>query len=225
MLDWDSITPETRDVPGQDTNAEPGQSVPACPGENSTCPGKPGQPRANNGAAYGWFVPAVPAVPAKKQRDGTEPEENGAGGGVAANDFASEMKDIRTKFHPVNAVAVVLLVAYVDKVGASPDEIGAALAALRTMPPGEQVRQWWQACLGEKLKPWRLIHLPTPGEGMECTGCRNIALINDRVPGSRGQFHWSCKLGYLIHETGRYTERILIAPPECQSFERWRPAA
>jgi len=220
MLDWDKITPSRRDDPGQDSTNDINQSVPACPGKNSTCPGSPGQGRTSNGAALGVIVPAVPA---KKQRDGRETEENSAGGGVAANDFASEMKDLRLRRYPINPVAVALLLAYTEKVHALSEEVIALLESLLSLPPGEQVRKWWQACLNERLKPWHLIHLPTSGEGMECTGCSHIDLIDDRGQGGRGLFHWSCKLGYLIHETGRYAERILIAPPECHSFEQWRP--
>jgi hypothetical protein len=223
MLDWDRITPERRDIPEQDSTTEPGRDVPACPGKNGACPGNAIPLEANNGEAFGGVVPAVPVVPAKNQGKGKEFEESGAGGVVAANHFASEIQAKGVERQPINHVAVVLLLAYSEKVQASLEEILAALTSLRTLPPGEQVRTWWQACLSEKLKPWRLIHLPTSGEGMECTGCSNINLVSDRVPGSRGMFHWSCKQGYLIHETGRYTERILIAPPECKSFERWRP--
>ncbi len=228
MLDWDTLTPEIRDTsnqvlpsePGHSGTGlthEPGQSVPACPG---TVPAKthfPGQARSSNSAASGASVPVVPAVPAQNQGKEQKPHEKGAGGGVAANEFAPEK-------HPRNPVAVLLAIAYCEHVGAGTDDMVTAIESLRTMPPGEQARMWWNACLGQGLKPWRLICLPTPGEGMECMGCSHIDLISDRVPGSRGRFHWGCKLGYMIHEVGRYTERILIAPEECQSWERWQPA-
>jgi len=146
--------------------------------------------------------------------EGVEGKEgNGApGGGAARDQFA---------LHPA---AVILALAYCRKVKASNDERVSTMLHLGTMPPNEQIRCWHTACIEVEIKPWEVLTLPAPSSGLDCTLCKHL-LTRQLSPagGGRRQFHWACGLGYLILETGRATERIWIAPPECKSFERWQP--
>lgn len=129
------------------------------------------------------------------------------------NDFA---------LHPA---AVILVLACLQKAKASNGERVSAMLHLQTIPPGEQVKYWHSACVDIGLKPWEILMIQAPSSGLDCTMCKHLTtrqMVND---GGRRQFHWACGLGYLILETGRGTERIWIAPPECQSFERWKPSS
>lgn len=133
------------------------------------------------------------------------------GGGAARNEFA---------LHPA---AVVLVLAYCRKVRATGNDKVSALLHLEAMPPGEQIRCWHSACVDVGLKPWEVLMLPAPSSGLDCTMCKHLTTRQIASDGGRRQFNWACGLGYLILETGRATERIWIAPPECSSWERWRP--
>ncbi len=54
--------------------------------------------------------------------------------------------------------------------------------------------------------------------------CVHLDSILDYVEGDeRRRYRWKCKRGYLILEYGRATERIMLAPPECESWERFYP--
>jgi hypothetical protein len=54
--------------------------------------------------------------------------------------------------------------------------------------------------------------------------CAHLVTRHEAIGNGRQQYHNACGLGYLILETGRGTERIWIAPPECKSHERWYPS-
>jgi hypothetical protein len=134
------------------------------------------------------------------------------GGGAVRNEFA---------LHPA---AVILVLAYCRKVKASNYESASTIIHLESMSPGEQVRYWHAACIEAGIKPWEVLLIPAPASGLDCTICKHLTTRQMACEGGRRQFHWACGLGYLILETGRATERIWIAPPECQSYERWVPS-
>ena len=134
------------------------------------------------------------------------------GGGAVRNEFA---------LHPA---AVILVLAYCRKVKASNEEKMSTLLNLETLSPGDQVRYWHSVCIEIGLIPWEVLMIPAPTSGLDCTMCKHLTTRQMAGNGERRKFHWACGLGYLILETGRATERIWIAPPECQSYERWIPA-
>jgi len=78
MLDWDSLLPAEL---GQSDTPETGPSVPPCPSENAPLSQSVGQPKANNGAAFGSSVPVVPVVPVKNQGKAEVDTTAGGGGG------------------------------------------------------------------------------------------------------------------------------------------------
>lgn len=59
--------------------------------------------------------------------------------------------------------------------------------------------------------------------GQECNGCRHLVMTVEQPSGGRRMFFWRCGQGYLQLETGQGGERVVIAPTECQAWERWRP--
>jgi len=140
-------------------------------------------------------------------------KENGApGGGADRNEFA---------LHPA---AVVLALAYCRKVNADREERSLVLLHLSTMSPGDQVKHWHGCCVEVGLKPWEVLMLPAPISGQDCTMCKHLTTRQMAGDSGRRQFHWACSHGHLILETGRGTERIWMAPPECSSWERWVPS-
>ena len=132
-------------------------------------------------------------------------------GGAAVSYFA---------LHPA---AVILALAWCRKVRAANDERAAVLLHLQTMTPGQQVRHWHLLCLEAGLKPWEELLIPAPASGLDCTMCKHLTTRQMTGESGRREFHTACGLGFLILETGRGTERIWIAPPDCKSYERWRP--
>ena len=134
------------------------------------------------------------------------------GGGAARDQFA---------LHPA---AVLLLIAYCKAIKIKPEEQAESIVELGYLPPAEQVRLWQQACIDKGMEPWRLLTVPAPMNGHDCSLCTHLRTRQYEGEGGRRQYHWACGLGYLILETGRGTERIWIAPPECTSFERWYPS-
>lgn len=138
--------------------------------------------------------------------------DSAPGGGAVRNEFA---------LHPA---AVILALAYSRAMNATNEERASSLLSLHTLPPGEQVRCWSTVCIEAGVKPWEVLMIQAPASGLDCTMCKHLTTRQMAGNGERRQFHWACDRGYLILETGRATERIWIAPPECQSFERWVPA-
>ncbi len=133
------------------------------------------------------------------------------GGGAARDEFA---------LHPS---AVILLIAYCRALKINPVEQAEAIISLGSLPTGEQVRIWHQACIQKGIEPWRVLTIEAPKEGIDCTFCAHLLTRQFKGDSGRREYQWGCDLGYLILETGRGSERIWIAPPECQSFDRWYP--
>lgn len=142
-----------------------------------------------------------------------ETDYRAPGGGADRDDFA---------LHPS---AVILLIAYCRAVNIPCREQAESIIELGKLSPGEQVRMWQQACINKGMEPWRLLTIPASLEGHDCSLCAHLLTRQYVGNSGRRQFHWACGKGYLILETGRGTERIWIAAPECQSFERWRPGS
>ncbi len=70
---------------------------------------------------------------------------------------------------------------------------------------------------------WQELAFDSPGGGKDCGLCAHLACVKDRVDGDRRLFHWGRRLGYQILEFGRVTERIMLSPPECESWTRFYP--
>jgi hypothetical protein len=98
------------------------------------------------------------------------------------------------------------------------------LVDLECMTPADQVRRWRGFCVREGLKPWQVLCVPAPMSGDDCTMCKHLTTMLESIGRDRQRYHWACSLGYLILEHGRGTERIWIAPPECERWERWYPS-
>lgn len=218
MLDWNALIPEKAGPVGQVA-----ESVPPVPVKTASVPLGVGQAKASNGEAFGGFLASVPVVPVKKQWEGKEPEEI-AGAGVAPQPFRAEVGEKGNTLYEANPAAILLLMAWIKAKQASKQERAAMLLDLETLPPAEQVRHWHMACVQEGLKPWQVLCLPAPLSGDDCTWCKHLTTKEEAIGEDRRRYHWACSLGYLLLEHGLGTERVLVAPPECESFERWYPS-
>ena len=181
------------------------------------------------------FVPVVPVVPAVLQGVSSSTPENGArgGGGGRANKspenaisrFLSETHIHGYSYdYPLNPAAVCLMVAACEKAMKTPEEIGRHVLYLHRLKPADQVRHWHMNCQAVGVVPWHVLTMDSPGEGKDCGLCAHLNSVTDYIEGDgRRCFRWACKLGYLILEYGRSTERIMLAPPECDKWERHYP--
>ena len=232
MIDWNALIPAgVASVPLKlgtghvlpDSRGELGQSVPPVPVKTESVPPQVGQAQASNGGAYSRFFASVPVVPLKKQGRGKE-EEKERGAALAPQSFCANVDEKGNSHNEANPAAVLLLMAWARVKKATREERAALLIALEDMKPAEQVRHWHGVCVGDGLKPWHVLCLPASMSGADCTRCQHLTTRHEAIGCDRQQYHWACDLGYLILEHGRGTERVWIAPPECNSFGRWYPS-
>ncbi|WP_374510555.1 hypothetical protein [Niveibacterium sp.] len=107
---------------------------------------------------------------------------------------------------------------------ASAAEVVEALRTLHDFPPAEQQRMWSDACEARGLVPWRLLTFPAVEQEHDCMGCAHLASASGPlIEGDRRRFRWRCGLGYPVREVARASERIITAPPECASWDRYAP--
>ncbi len=170
--------------------------------------------------------PTVPTVPTEKNREGetgrSAPPVGAAGSDFCAAQFRGASRPVR---HEINPAAVVRCVPFRDRIGATDEEVGAALRTLGQSSPIEEQRAWAASCVSKGLTPWRLLTFPAVPDERDCLGCAHIRSTVGAVrPHERRRFRWACALGYPMREVARASERILTAPPECESWARWAPA-
>lgn len=219
MIDFDALVAKTVGQVGQQAG-----ECPTVPPEPASVPPEVGQSKPSNGKAYSGIFESVPVVPVKNQWTGND-HENRAGEGDAQQSFCAEVDEDEKSNNEENPAAVLLLLSWARAKGASMEERAAMLLDLSKLAPADQVRHWHGVCLRDGLKPWHVIYRPAPTWGDDCTRCKHLTTRHEAIGEERRRYHWACGLGYLILEHGRGTERIFMAPPECESFERWYPAA
>ncbi|MBS1185280.1 MAG: hypothetical protein H6R09_881 [Proteobacteria bacterium] len=218
MIDFDALVAKSVGQVGQMA-----ESVPPVPVKTASVPLQVGQAEASNSKDYRGFFASVPVVPPKNQWTGNDTEKI-AGAGGAPQQFRAELSEKGIAQNEANPAAVLLLMAWARVKQATREERAAMLLDLEILPPADQVRHWHGVCLDAGLKPWHVLCLPAPRSGDDCTLCKHLTTRHEAIGEDRRRYHWACDLGYLILEHGRGTERVYVAPPECQSFERWYPS-
>jgi hypothetical protein len=163
-------------------------------------------------------------LPKWKKREKADESEESAGAAAEPQNLCAQIDAEVDAIYPAHPAAVLLVMAWTRLKQASMDERAAYLLALEGVAPADQVRQWHGVYLREGLDPWHVLYLPAPTWGDDCTKCKHLMTRHEAIGGDRRRYHWACQHGYLILEHGRGTERVYIAPPECQSFERWYPS-
>ena len=204
-----------------------GAVVPVCPSQKPGLSQSAGQPKPSIHAGFLGGVPVVPVVPPLKQGAACLAGENHPPGEGRRKVFCAENEgggEHLQQQYPASPSALLLALAWCRQMRVSREEAAALLLDLGSQPPADQVRHWHGVCVAAGLAPWQVLNLPSQGEGTDCSCCAHLGSVAERIEGERRQFRWACKLGYLILEYGRHTERILLAPPECRSWERWYPS-
>ena len=231
MLDWANLIGTPADSKTSENGVKNAETWPKCPSVSHQN-GPVSHPEWDSqnqvtARVTDEFLPSVPLVPVKKHGRGKEDEnESDWAGGAAAEpqDFRAEIGENGKPFYPAHPAAVLLVMAWARLKRIPRDYRASLLLDLEALPPAEQIRHWHGICLKEGLKPWHAICLPASLSAADCTRCRHLHTKHEAIGNHRIQYHWACGLGYLILETGRGTERIWIAPPECRSFDRWYPS-
>lgn len=218
MIDWDQLVGQMPHDSGQPESIKAGTDCPGCPDSRDMPKSSPGQHDSSNRAAFRSVVPAVPLVPAKNDREGLSNISNPAPGGGGASDSICAA-------NPVNMVAALLCIAWCKRNAKSKRETLGLLLDLGNMQQADQVRHWHNECLAAGIKPWHVLYQESGYKGEDCGMCKHLESLNDTIQGTRRRYFWKCSLGHPILEYGRYTERILLAPPECSSWDRWYPSA
>ena len=218
MIEWDQLVGPTQQDAGRLDLPKTGTYCPGCPGSKDMQKSSPGQQESINHAGFRPVVPAVPLVPAKKDREGLSDLSTIAPGGDGASDSICAA-------NPVNMVAALLCIAWCKRNAKSKRETLGLLLDLGNMQQADQVRHWHNECLAAGIKPWHVLYQESGYKGEDCGMCKHLESLNDTVQGTRRRYFWKCSLGHPILEYGRYTERILLAPPECSSWDRWYPSA
>lgn len=224
-MDWDTLIPEralgTAETGANDPKNGPGWEQ--FPPQTGVCSHLDEECKSHPVNDLGNLFPLFPLFPRPETRLGLEGQEKAPGVAGRPDQIRAGNEGDKPRF-PLHPAGVVLCLAWCDAVGADADERAAALEAMTTTPPAEQVRRWHGACVAKGLKPWQLIYTKAPAEGAECGKCKHLTSREYRHPDERRRFHWACALGYLLHEYGSGTERVWISPPECGSWERWYPS-
>lgn len=229
-MDWQSLMPQSAKTeagtgPAADDVIEAGTAggaadpvlFPLVPSDKSICT----HSLLNENNA----VPNVPNVPTKKAGNPLAGDEKSSvGGGGGSPDFFRARKTEGTDSYPLHPSSVVLLLAWCDRVGATQEQRAGELLDLCNHAPGEQVSRWHLACVEQGMEPWRVLSTVATMEGKDCTLCRHLTHRTYPEANGRRWFHWTCGRGYLLLECSNGSERIWLAPPECQSWEQWRPA-
>lgn len=197
LLDLDALMPAP-DLRRGKSATDAVSTIPPYPGENPIPNASTGYHKANSGAASGDGIPTIPVIPAEN----------------------TGIDDERLTKYQVSPAAVAMILAWSERKSATDETLMRALRSLGNHPPAEQAARWSRACERAGLRPWRVLHTESAGTGEECTGCRHFDSFADHVEGTRRRFHWRCALGYPVFELWRWCGLMLIAPPECASYER-----
>lgn len=226
-VDWQALMPESAPVGTSKTGTVPVENSDCShlkPLVPTPCSHLGGGGELSNNNKLGGLFPLFPLFPPSGEGKGVMESEKSSPGVAGRLDQIRARNEGEAVRYPLHPAGVVLCLAWCDAVAGSSDERSAALTAMTTVPPAEQVKRWHGACIEQGLKPWELIYMKAPAEGTECGKCKHLTSREYRHPDERRHFHWACALGYLLHEYGCGCERVWIAPPECSSWERWQPA-
>ena len=210
MLDWGALV----NGGNEEKTPETGEILGHCPKRAPRFSDGLGHAKSSNDAASGGNTPNAPNAPSKKQGEDKEATKTDAAGAAAPSDFCAQ--------YPVNPAAVFLAFAWLEKIGGDMEELGDLVSGLRSMEPGEQVKAWAYSCRDVGIDPWRAIHLQSSGEGQECYNCKHLVTRVDSLPHTRCRYFWCCDLHYQVFEHYQGGRRVVIAPPECKSWEHWK---
>lgn len=158
----------------------------------------------------------------EKNRVSGLPDQAAGAAGARASTSRSR---IRRTAAPLDPAACVWLIRWAERCEelSEPCDLAKLYASLRTLSATEQRNRLRKMLTDAGLNPWRQLALPMPSEGKDCQLCRhNSSYVGRLDDGDRRRFWWACAKGYQMLVYYRASERIPIAPPECDSWEHWR---
>lgn len=209
MIDWDELI-------RAENGAETSENTPnsrARPTDSDGHHEKVGQLEVNNQDVLDDS--ALLALPAllKNKGVGLEQENYAPGEGVASDNYCA------AKTHPINPIAVTLLLTCCNKATFTKEETIEAIINLQTIPQPEQVRSWAILCLKHGINPHQVIHpfIRSPNKGTGCQGCKHIEMQKIATD-KRPVFRFTCKRQHPILEAFYVGERVLIAPESCGDY-------
>ena len=210
MIDWNAL------IKPEDGEQSPGNSA-ECRNktrfvgtENAQCRNT----ESINSCGFKDFAPTVPTVPTSFLGGGKENENHAPGEGVASDNFRA------AKTHPVNPIAVTLLLTCCNKTTVSKEEILEAIWKLQTIPQSEQIKSWAKLCQSYGINPHKAIRPFTEhrGTGTSCQGCKHISM--ERIPtDGRPVYRFVCGKQHHMLEAFYIGERVLIAPESCNDYQ------
>ncbi|MEI2767452.1 MAG: hypothetical protein V9E86_02880 [Nitrosomonas sp.] len=209
MIDWNTlIKPENSEqIPGNE--AECRNKTGFVGTENADCRNS----ESKNSCGYADFVPTVPTVPTT-----FEGGRKGKGNHAPSEGVASE-NNCATKTHPINPIAICLLLSCCNKATFTQKETLEAIINLQTIPQSEQIRSWALLCQKHGIDPHRVIYpfTDSPNKGTSCQGCKHIEM--EKISTSkRSVYRFICSQQHQILEAYYIHERVLIAPESCRDY-------
>ncbi len=160
-------------------------------------------------------VPTVPTVPTQKTGDGKGNKENVSGEAGASDNFSD------AKIHPVNPIAVCLLLTYCNKATVDKEETIEQILKLQFIPQPEQIRSWAILCHRHGIDPYRVIYpfTKSSSKGMSCKGCKHIDMKLIPNEDARPTYRFTCAKHHGMLEAYYVGERVLVAPEACKDYE------
>lgn len=210
MIDWNTLI-----KPGNDSQAA--QNADNCrekPGSVGTSKAACREAESNYSCDSSVFSSDIPTFPTAFEGGGKEKENHAPGEGVASDNYCA------TKTHPINPIAVTLLLTCCNKATFTKEETIEAIINLQTIPQPEQVRSWAILCLKHGINPHQVIHpfIRSSNKGTGCQGCKHIEMQKIATD-KRPVFRFTCKRQHPILEAFYVGERVLIAPESCGDYQ------
>lgn len=210
MIDWDDLI----GAENKTGNSENTPNSGARPTSSNVDSEKVGRIEPNAHAGFEDYAPLAPLAPLKKQGVGLKQENHAPCEGVASDNYCA------TKAHPINPIAVTLLLTCCNKATFTKEETIEAIINLQTIPQPEQVRSWAILCQKHGINPYHVIHpfIRSSNKGTGCQGCKHIEMQKIATD-KRPVFRFTCKRQHPILEAFYVGERVLIAPEFCTDYQ------
>ncbi|WMJ09360.1 hypothetical protein [Nitrosomonas sp. sh817] len=210
MIDWDTlITPESSEQTAQNTGncrnkaGFVGTEIADCRNTESI-----------DSCGSSSFVPTIPTIPTSFEGGRKEKENHAPGEGVASDNFRA------TETHPINPIAVTLLLTCCNKATINKEETLEAIWKLQTIPQWEQVKSWAILCHNHGIDPVKTIrpYYEARTTGTSCHGCKHLDMKLIPTDG-RSVYRFTCAKHHGMLELHFIGERVLIAPDSCSDYQ------
>ncbi len=209
MIDWDVLIRADNET----ENAEITPESRARPTASDDDFEKVGRLESSNDNGFKDY--ALLALPALLKNKGVELEQenNPPDEGGASDNYCA------TETHPVNPIAMCLLLTCCNKATFSKEETIEAIINLQAIPQPEQIRSWAMICQKHGIDPHRVIYpfTKSSNKGTSCQGCKHIEMQKISTV-KRPVYRFVCSQHHQILEAYYVGDRVLIAPESCGDY-------